>query len=441
MHPKTRHSKHLTNPIIKRWYENLKARSEITSDNYLRNLGLWLEWLNLTPEELIKKASLNYNELKNSISDHIRKMENEGKAGSYISTSIKPILSFLKFNNTPIKLQINIKNENRNLTTENERIPTKEELSTILRSANTRSRLAIALMAYSGLRPETIGTYKGDNGLKLSDIKNLKISNKSIEFEKIPTQITIRPELSKARHQYFTFLTSEGCTYMAEYLKERINSGEILNQESPLIMPDTQMSRKESENQFLETQLVSREIKKAILKAGFKWRPYVFRAYFATNLDIAESKGEISHPWRQFFMGHKGDIESTYSTKKKLSEDIIDQMRQSYKKCEKHFTTQSETAQEENITRKLRQYTITMFEATFNITLKADKKEELLMLSLENFQEELKRIANERKTEILNNGNKQKIISSEETEAYINQGWEYITTLPNGKVIIKIPET
>ena len=63
------------------------------------------------------------------------------------------------------------------------------------------------------------------------------------------------------------------------------------------------MSRKEYENPFLETQLVSREIKKAITKAGYKWRPYVFRSYFATALDIAESKGEISHPWRQFFMG------------------------------------------------------------------------------------------------------------------------------------------
>ena len=27
-------------------------------------------------------------------------------------------------------------------------------------------------------------------------------------------------------------------------------------------------------------------------------RPYILRAYVATVLDIAESKGYISHPWR-----------------------------------------------------------------------------------------------------------------------------------------------
>jgi len=72
-----------------------------------------------------------------------------------------------------------------------------------------------------------------------------------------------------------------------------------------------------------------------------------FRSYFATALDIAESKGEISHPWRQFFMGHKGDIEATYSTKKKLSEDMKEEMRQAYTKCEKHFVTTSDYTKEE----------------------------------------------------------------------------------------------
>ena len=241
MHPKTRHQKLLIKPLIKRWHDNLKARSEITADNYLRNLGLWLEWLNLTEEELIEQANHNYNNLKNSISDHIRKMENEGKAGSYISTSIKPILSFLKFNNITVKFQINIKNENRNLTTENERVPTKEELATILRSASTRSRIAISLMAFSGLRPETLGSYRGENGLKLSDIKEIRIGKDKIEFDKMPVQITVRPELSKARHQYFTFLSEEGCIYLKEYLNERINTGEKLNPESPLIYPDINM--------------------------------------------------------------------------------------------------------------------------------------------------------------------------------------------------------
>lgn len=440
VHPKTRHQILLNNNLVRRWYENLKARSEITADNYLRNLGLWLERTELTPNSLLEISQRNYEDLKNRISDQIRLMENRGKAGSYISVSLKPLVSFLKFHNIQIRLQINIKNENRNLTTENERIPTREELSSIMRNATPRSRLEIALMSYSGLRPESIGTYRGNDGLKIEDIRDLKIENSKATFTRIPALITIRPELSKAGHQYFSFLTEEGCIYATEYLNSRLSSKEELKGASPLIKPDENKSRKETGNHFLETQLVSREIKKAISKAGFKWRPYVLRAYFATNLDLAENKGDISHSWRQFFMGHKGDIEATYSTRKKLSDDIIDEMREAYKRCEKYFTTQTEGRQKENLGKKLREYAIMMFETTFNVSLKTEKKDELYKLSLEEFQEDLKRIAKEKKPETINRGNRQQIILLSEIEKYINEGWEYVTTLPEGKAIIKIPK-
>jgi len=40
-------------------------------------------------------------------------------------------------------------------------------------------------------------------------------------------------------------------------------------------------------------------------RAGVYKRPYVLRAYFDTNMIIAESKGKISHPHLQFLRGHK----------------------------------------------------------------------------------------------------------------------------------------
>ena len=171
-------------------------------------------------------------------------------------------------------------------------------------------------MAYAGLRPETLGNYTGTDGLRLSDIVDLSVKGKTVNFEIHPCQIVVRPELSKARHRYFTFLGEEGITYLREYLEQRIRSGESLNRNSPLLLPDKDMSRKEEVNDFAMTVFVSRWLKKAITRAGLNWRPYIFRAYFATALDIAESKGMISHPWIQFFMGHKGDIEARYSTNK-----------------------------------------------------------------------------------------------------------------------------
>ncbi|MEM2027421.1 MAG: hypothetical protein QXT30_06660 [Candidatus Bathyarchaeia archaeon] len=55
---------------------------------------------------------------------------------------------------------------------------------------------------------------------------------------------------------------------------------------------------------------------------------------------IAESKGKISHPYLQFIMGHKGDIESRYSTNKGvLPPDMIEDMRRAYRECEPFLCT------------------------------------------------------------------------------------------------------
>ncbi len=63
--------------------------------------------------------------------------------------------------------------------------------------------------------------------------------------------------------------------------------------------------------------------------------PYVLRAYFDTQLLIAESKGTIAHDIRAFFMGHSGNIEARYTTNKGiLPESLILEMRDSYKRSE-----------------------------------------------------------------------------------------------------------
>lgn len=38
-------------------------------------------------------------------------------------------------------------------------------------------------------------------------------------FNKIPTMVIVRSELSKAGHQYFTFLSEEGYEYLKDYLE------------------------------------------------------------------------------------------------------------------------------------------------------------------------------------------------------------------------------
>ena len=59
------------------------------------------------------------------------------------------------------------------------------------------------------------------------------------------------------------------------------------------------------------------------------------RAYFDTQLLIAESKGKIAHDFRVFFMGHKGSIEAKYTTNKGiLPEVLLNEMCEAYKRSE-----------------------------------------------------------------------------------------------------------
>jgi hypothetical protein len=57
---------------------------------------------------------------------------------------------------------------------------------------------------------------------------------------------------------------------------------------------------------------VTAEVYLRRLGAGFGWRPYVLRAYFDTQLMLAESKGLVLRDYRQFWMGHKGDMEARF---------------------------------------------------------------------------------------------------------------------------------
>jgi hypothetical protein len=171
----------------------------------------------------------------------------------------------------------------------------------------------------------------------LKDLPELKIEDGKVNFEKIPTIVIVRPTLSKAKHKYFTFLSNEGCTYLKEYLEERIRSGEELNPLSPLISHERKAT---AQKKFMVTRKITHLIRQSMGRAGVYKRPYVLRAYFDTNMIIAESKGKISHPYLQFLMGHNGDIEARYSTNKGvLPPEMIEDMRKCYKECEPFLST------------------------------------------------------------------------------------------------------
>ena len=121
----------LKDETVERWYKNLKARSNVTSSVYVRYLGYYCDKMNTNPEKILSDAKDK--KLKNQFEDFVRSLEEKGRAGSYITKYKKVLKSWLKYNDVDAKLNVNIKGENDSPTVADERIPTKDELSRILR--------------------------------------------------------------------------------------------------------------------------------------------------------------------------------------------------------------------------------------------------------------------------------------------------------------------
>ncbi|MEM4091287.1 MAG: hypothetical protein QXQ46_11215 [Thermoplasmatales archaeon] len=246
---------------VRRWYENLNANSILTGKVWLRILGYYCELENTAPDILLQE--MKKDDFRDKFADFVRKLEKEGKAGTYIKRFKNVLRSFAKFNGITMKLSINIAGDRQNLTIENERVPSKEELSRLLRKATSRGKVAVSLMAYSGLRPESLSNYQGTDGLRSGDLKELNVD--TFEFERIPCMVSVKSLLSKARHKYFSFLGEEDIISVKEYLEERRKKGEILTEESALLQFEFGKVRHKS---YLRTTLITRDIKDAIEKAG-----------------------------------------------------------------------------------------------------------------------------------------------------------------------------
>ncbi len=146
----------------------------------------------------------------------------------------------------------------------------------------------------------------------------------------------------------------------------------------------------------------------------------------------AEHDRLILSEWRQFWMGHAGTIESTYSVNKKLPQEVIERMRQAYTQAaEKHLETVVQpTIDKGEVVSTARVEALKMFGYSDEELRELGDVAELGM-------DRLQELVNERTKKMLGlNGGTQKVVPAEELEGWIEQGWDYKRDLPNGKVVI-----
>ncbi|MEM2636222.1 MAG: hypothetical protein QXQ28_05095 [Candidatus Nezhaarchaeales archaeon] len=68
---------------VRRWFDNLAAKSLLTATVYLRNLGLYCELNGTDPKGILRDDGSKA--FRDRFADFVRRLEREGKASSYIA--------------------------------------------------------------------------------------------------------------------------------------------------------------------------------------------------------------------------------------------------------------------------------------------------------------------------------------------------------------------
>lgn len=444
---------------FRRWVEALERGSITTASVYFRKACYASEQRGTTPREI---ASMDTRQAKFFLHDLISHFEARGTRGSGIESYVKAIKSWMVWNDIETPKSVKVYGASDYNKYENEVPPTRQELRRILDVAEKRPKVSISLMAFCGFRPEVQGTLAADDGLKLADIPDLKIEHESdgagnatggtVSFLNIPATVVCRRSISKVGHPYFVFLPPEACQYLKNYLEWRMRPkahtrktyshgeeragvleevrmpGEKLTPESPLIAG----IKSDDRCTHITTGNVCYDIKQAIVAAGFSWRPYVLRRYFEICMMNAEYERLILREWREFWMGHVGNIESEYSVNKGLPREVAEKMRLAYSQAaERHLETIVQpTISKEEVVSTARVEALKMFGYT---DLELQSLGDVAQISME----QLQLLIHQKSMQMLGlKQGTQKVVPIAELEKWIEQGWDYKRDLPNEKVVI-----
>ncbi|MGH9993475.1 MAG: site-specific integrase [Nitrososphaera sp.] len=333
----TKAEKLLGNSDVKRWYDNMARGSPLTAEVRLRRLCHFCEVHTITPAQLVDLATRDLATATNLLQDHIAWMEEKENAPGYIRNTLTAVRSWLNHSDIQVRRRLKVADADSTPTLEEERVPEGAELAEIFNRATMRAATIISLMSKAGLRPEVLGNYNATDGLMMKDLPDIVIQQGVARCLVSPPRVIVRKTLSKTKHQYFTFLTGQGTRKLLASLNDRLARGESLNGESPVVAPNLEYRAFRGKNagkRFLPTRRICNDVRDTF-RPRFKWRPYVLRSYFDTQLLIAESRGKIAHDFRVFFMGHKGSIEAKYTTNKGvLPEALLNEMREAFRRCE-----------------------------------------------------------------------------------------------------------
>jgi integrase len=323
-----------------------------------------------------------------------------------------------------------------------EYVPSAEEIFKMANAAASLRDRAIILCLYtSGLREATF------KALRYCDVKG-DLNSQVIFVPVYPEMKQIHSKACKNSIPYYTFFNAEASEALRAYLRDReakygpLQDSEILFTPSPR---EARLPPEKAKFKTLSKNGLNRILKRAAKNAGIKeWmhiHPHCFRKAFERVLRSRRIDGTIMDTKTQeFLMGHilPGSQDPYFGSGIRVEgstisfdKNKVDELRVEYSKLV--FAPEAPPTRKELVLEAIRR-----FAESFGIDpmkVRIEKKKELGREP--EAEEEIQAIQNEIKKMRSGNDDPKEIVSEDELERYLAEGWDVQTVLPSGKILIR----
>jgi site-specific recombinase XerD len=287
-----------TYDVVQSWIDNVAyshSKTLNTAAAYRHNFKLFCQFIGSTPEEILADYERsNERDFKRRYAQFIRSwissMAREEFVSSTVVGRVGAVKSFFKYNDlslghVPIG-KVSIEFHNRDIA--------KEEILLVMEGSRPREKAFYALMAQSGLRPETI--------CKLQ----MKHLEPDLSKGTVPCKIDVPKEITKGQYRsFFTFIGEDALRYLKAWLSTRKN----LTSESYLFTsykqegPDAPLDRSSISHRFGILALKLKGSGKLSYEQKKKGRPSELRLYNLRKY-FRKYANQAGFEFVQFWMGH-----------------------------------------------------------------------------------------------------------------------------------------
>ena len=425
----------LGDPDIRRWHKD--HRSGSTADVQLAQLELFCRRTGTDPHGLVElgRAQLSHRSraFQDLVSTWVDEMRKAGRPDSYIALNYAAIRSWLKYNDAAPQWKPSLVVRS-GTKVEDEQVPSAEAWRRVLALLDARGRSAVLLLLSTGVRIGVLANRYSTNGLRFRDLPDFDTAQR--KFRTTPFLVKVPAELSKTKRRYATFGTSEAAEAIEAYVSERLSRGEEVGPESPVITVDkrSRVDRRlkaPDGSIFLTEEGLSTAIKKALKQAipANTPRSYVTRAWCSTQLLLAEAKGLVTRDFRESLLGHSLGVAGKYNLDKKWRPDLVEEMRESYRRCEPFLSTVPKRA-EQDARAEIAKTMLMGLGYT---------QEELAPVDFDNLDIATFQELVTKKVGSSGARSHQKLVDAGELPGYLERGWTVVTAVNGHQVVLNPP--